>query len=350
MDRAEFIALQAQEVDKALRIDPQGIVDRASFEQLALETHDHMRAVDGPLGPYPIFEDTFDYLLRFVEQRSDPLPAALLQRWKDWRRDYPIFAADHPRLELLSLMGLLSQLVEQVGWWQTDEGLLQDWVDHNHLDPIVASNFDDWIAPIARARMRRLRQRIGGWLYQNEQHEIVFVPEPEWQRIRAARNAERAERERRDREWQDWKAARERRTAEVFALAKADKATWEALRARELERDAAARLLPKPQITWTAEEIGEKDAILQLDPMMRRYNVGMFRAWPAEEIEEKDAALPLDPVMRRFLDGVRRPGEALPVLDIVEALRWAVRRELGLDPHLYRFDAPPPTEGSTGFC
>lgn len=200
MDRGLFAVTQAREVDRALRIDPDGKVDRACFERLAMESYDCLTGLGISLHPFAVYEDTFDGWIRFADGRPGLVPSELVQRWKDWAADYPAFAAQHPRLELLSIMSALSEKIFGASWMTSGEDALQDWADQDGFLP--PPNFvapGGWIEPAVHRRLKDLRRRVGGWLFMNDGGEVVFAPEPEWQRIREFRKAVAEERSRRGR-------------------------------------------------------------------------------------------------------------------------------------------------------
>ena len=195
MNRGLFASVQAREVDRALSIDPDGKVDRASFERLAMESHDCLTGLGFSVGPFAVFEDAFDHCVRVADERPGSVPPELVQRWKDWAIDYPAFAAQHPRLEMLSIMSALSERIFGASWMTAGEDVLQDWADQD--GPLPPPNFvapGGWIEPAIHRRLKDLRRRAGGWLFMNDDGEVVFAPEPEWQRIRALRKAAAAER------------------------------------------------------------------------------------------------------------------------------------------------------------
>jgi hypothetical protein len=168
------------------------------------------------------------------------LPPALIQRWESWNREYFEVRARNPQLELRDMMQHISESDSASSWPGGYERRIQDWVDA--ADDPSAPPFDDRyrsVTPEFFNRLRELRRLCGGWLYWSDDlKRVVFAPEPEWLRVRAAQEAA-ATRQRK--EWEESQAKSKhyaRRLPEVMAIARSDNIFWEALRTWELAREA----------------------------------------------------------------------------------------------------------------
>lgn len=88
----------------------------------------------------------------------------------------------------------ISESDSAASWPAGYEWRIAAWVDAS--DPAAAPPFVDRydiVTPIFFARLCELRRACEGWLYWNEEvRRVVFAPEPEWQRVRAAHEAKAA--------------------------------------------------------------------------------------------------------------------------------------------------------------
>lgn len=317
-DRTAFAAALGRAIDDAFAIDPDGRADRAKLEALAMDTFDWAVARGFDPSAQMVFENDFDWCVEIATRHPASTPPELLQRWKAWAETYSTFAADHPRLEMLSIMKDLSHTIFGGSWITTDESILMDWADQpSHLPPprFVAPGYIE--ASIHR-RLKALRHRTGGWLHlaHDNSGRIVFAPDAQW---RAWRDETEAANQRRKQEREahaDWQAVRDRRVLDAVHAARADAATWDALKAWEKSQPAVT--LPPDGRNLTRLIPSSPSGVVTLTPVSHA------------DIEGCDAAVTVDPIFGRFFDRLRRPAEPFPVLEALQRLRMEVRSELGL--------------------
>jgi hypothetical protein len=203
MDREKFIELQAYSIDEIFALTSGAEDSRDRFRQLAIETYDSLisegAAAPGPFEPSPesaanpIHENRVGWAKRNSGSRVKLAPE-LIRRWESWSREYFEIRARNPQLELRDMMWDISECHAGSSWPYGYEGRIQDWVDAG--DPSAPPPFDDRrgiVTPEFFGRLRALRRLCGGWLYWNDElKRTVFAPEPEWQRVRSAREAAKA--------------------------------------------------------------------------------------------------------------------------------------------------------------
>lgn len=333
-DRNAFAAALAQAIDDALAIDPAGRVDRARLEALAMDTFDWAVARGLDPGAQIVFENDFDWCVEIAKRHPASTPPELFERWLTWSATYPSFAADHPKLEMLSIMTGLSERIFGASWMTTDESILLDWADQpSHLPPPRFVAPGGYIEAAIHRRLQALRRRTCGWLQMNN-GKIVFVTNAEWRRQR--RDAKAAAK-RHDDERQAhaaWRAARERRVGEAVSAARANPRVWEELKAWERSQGSSPWPLVGATTPLPRPDAAPSDAYIltALDPA---------------DIEARDAAVTLAPEFDRLFDSLRRPGEVFPTVDAVMRIRVDLRTELGLNPLAFRVRGKP-TRGRSG--
>jgi hypothetical protein len=239
MTRDEFVRLQKEVYFDQLRLLTVGEEAAcARFEALALDTFDALAKTPRfwlCLSPYPESGLNFLHQAQYLSKQQPDvvIPPGLVQRWEDWNREYYELRGRNPRLEIRDLMHTISESHDASSWPCGYEHRIQEWADND--DPATPPPFDDLnriATPEFRRQLRQARERAGGWLFDDpEAGNIRFVPEAEWQQIRAARVKAEA----------DIKRAREAaagrllraqtRLREIAAIARADTTFCEAFRA-----------------------------------------------------------------------------------------------------------------------
>lgn len=315
MDRDKFIKAQAGRLDEVFSFTRNENEARARFERLALDSYDFLKSMNTAFywGFNPTrwpFKDYFG-------------PPELMQRWRDWEEEYKSLRRRNPRLELYDVMHEISESHNASSWPDGREGRIQSWVDAG--DPRAEPPFDDRHGIVTDAffnRLRELRQSCGGWLYwNNDLRRVVFAPETEWQKIRAAQDAKRAQVEKMARDNLAVIALFEKRSSELLAAARGDNKFWGALKQWELAREA--KRPGEPAAKPPPPKVG------QLSGPIRLVSKGV-RQITSEEKYKLDNP-PLDPIFADFVVRFRLPDDVLIPSIIVGLLRHAVREELGLD-------------------
>lgn len=327
MYRAQFIELQTREADLGLSLTPGEEDAWGRFLQLAIDTYDFLvSAGTAPLLKLVPGANPPRHQWKRRDGRTIEFPPALIERWENWNRKYVALRARNPGFELLDMMREISESNNASSWPGGYERHIQAWVDAG--DPSAPPPFVDRydiVTPAFFNRLRELRQRCGDWLYWNDElRRVVFAPESEWQRVRAAQEAADAKRRR---EWEESKARDERlrrRLAQIISMARSDTAFWNAFRAWELEREAKRpRELPPPQPL----------------PWPRRIQAIQAVGVSPEEQAKHDNP-PVDSIFAEFIARVREPDNLPTARDIVSFLRAEMRRELGLDGTLQWLGGP----------
>ena len=315
MTRDQFLLIQKRYLDYMFALTDGEIEARQHFEQMTIETYEHLAAANKPAMVFDIDPESAS---NFVNQTylHALAPPQSLEAWRKWKADYPKLLARNPRLELHDMLHAISESHNASSWPDGRERLIQDWVDAN--DASAPPPFDDRhgiVNPEFYQRLRDLRSRCGGWLYLKYGVGVVFAPEAEWQQIKAAQEAAEAKRLR---ERNEIAARMERmRTtlAEVMSLARNDVMFWNSLKEWELAREAKRPAKPA--------ETG-KDAASGIRGPMR-----MVQATPQQQAAHDNP--PVDPIWAEFIARVGRAKDVLTVNGIVVNLRAEIRRELGLD-------------------
>jgi hypothetical protein len=310
MKRAQFIEQQTREADRKLSLTAGEEEARERFLRLAIDTYDFLASAGaGPAWLFDPSPESAGNPLRYQwKRRGDSRPIefspALIERWENWNREYFEIRARSPRLELRDMMQEISESHNASSWPDGYEPHIQAWVDAG--DSSAPPPFVDRYGIVTATffnRLRELRQLCGGWLYwSNDLHHVVFAPESEWQRMRAAQEA--ADAKRREESKVPLERSR-RRLAQIIAMARSDNTFWSALRTWELKREAKG--------------LGDLATIyVSNSPATSTQAVGR-RLSPEEQI------------IWEFIARVCEPDDVVTELDIFLNLRAEMRRELGLD-------------------
>jgi hypothetical protein len=208
MDREQFLRHQQNLSERVFSLTKGEEEARARFEHLAIDTYDFLTSTGKPsevFSPWPESGANFLGLDRqgYLARRYPgvTIPPSLMQRWQAWNRDYYEMRARNPALELRDMMQHISESNDASSWPDGYERHIQEWVDAG--DASAPPPFSDCgiATPEFFSRLHELRQLCGGWLYWNHEMErVVFAPEPEWQRVCAAKEAAEAER---CRQWEE---------------------------------------------------------------------------------------------------------------------------------------------------
>jgi hypothetical protein len=191
MTREQFLSAQAHQLDCVFSFTNGEDESRNRFEQMALDTYELLSSLSVTQathfsvrpGGTPIF---------LLQKCGEKLPRSLLCRWESWGKEYDEIVRRNPRLELRDMMHDISESYMSASWPVGYEDVIQDWVDAG--DPAASAFF---VVPETGTaefyhRLREVRQLCGGWLYWDGDN-VVFAPEPEWQKIRAQKKAREAE-------------------------------------------------------------------------------------------------------------------------------------------------------------
>src|SRR6266705_3145348 len=144
-------------------------------------------------------------------------------------------------------------------------------------------------------RLRELRRRAGGWLYWDDEADcVIFAPEPEWQKVRAAQEAHAAAQAAELRRQQD----RERRLIEMVKSAIGDTAFWAELKDRERE----------------------------------------IKRIPAGSPEMQSKLNELDKFFERYFKDAQGENRDIEIGELISALRWRAIHEI-------KFGVPEPLPG-----
>jgi hypothetical protein len=312
MDREKFIEYQRQAAEWQLGVLSGEEEARQRFEQLAIDTFDFIVSNGGDYwrSVYPAINPLTSVRNQNGEVKLSP---ELTQRWKNWDQEYLEICARSPRLRLRDIMREISES-DNASSWPEYERRIADWVDAG--DPSAPPPFIDRhgiATPEFFKELRALRQLCGGWLYWNDVvKRVVFAPEAEWQRVRAAQEAAEIKRRREQQESDARLELKAERLAEVIAAARSDTSFWEALRKWELAREAKRPSQPPP-----ASVRSTSGAII----------LGRLSA-------ERQAILDnpaVDPIFAEFIARVGIPDDPLTVREFVSNLRHEMRRELNMD-------------------
>jgi hypothetical protein len=103
--------------------------------------------------------------------------------------------ARNPRLELRHLMQTMSEAIGGASWPDGFEWQIERWVADGEEDrnPYFSDR-------AIYARLRDLHARLGGWLYLDDDVNIIFAELPEFRAEEVRRNEERTERIRKEKE------------------------------------------------------------------------------------------------------------------------------------------------------
>lgn len=199
--------------------------------------------------------------------------------------------------------------------WPMHEWRIADWVDAG--DPSAPPPFDDRydiVTPEFFEQLAELRRLCGGWLYWSDDvRDVVFAPEDEWQRVRAAQEETHIELQRKVKESLAEFELYQKRMPEIVALARADKSFWEKLRKWELDNELK-RSLQLQTLKLRAQSLGSESI---RGPILL---VG----------SGKPSDLPVDPIFRDFLASVLKSDDMLKPGIVASAISMEVRRELGI--------------------
>jgi hypothetical protein len=301
---------------------------RERFRQLVIDTYDHVVTIDpdffGPIYPAPVAVNPMDGTehKRIRSSETLPLTPELIRRWEAWDSDYPAIQARNPQLELYEMLSLISESHAAASWPAGYEWKICDWIDG--ADPCAPPPFDDRyriVTPEFFGRLRELRKICEGWLYFEQDKGVVFVRNPEWERVRAEHEAVEALLRKRAQEALARHEQIERRCKEIISLARSDTDLWTSLRDWEKSWEVEFSKL-KPSLSGKpAESFSNQTATLhvgQLTPDERKRLLDLLNNPP------------VDPIFSNFVERVRDASDPFGSAMIVMLLRGEVRRELGL--------------------
>jgi hypothetical protein len=305
MDREKFIEYQRDAAERQLGVLSGEEEARQRFEQLAIDTFDFIVANGGDYwrSVYPAINPLTAVRNQNGEVKLSP---ELTQRWGNWDREYLDIRARSPRLRLRDMMREISES-DNASSWPEYERRIADWVDAG--DPSAPPPFIDRhgiATPEFFKELRAVRQLCDGWLYWNDAvKRVVFAPEAEWERVRAAQEAAEAKQRR---EFQELSARDElykSRLPKILELARADKNFWEAL------------------LKWELDQETRRASQVSLSP--RGTVSGPIRLGPGKLYDP-----PVDPIFKDFLARVLQSDAMLKPGIVASCIRIEIRRELGL--------------------
>ena len=176
MARERFTAAQAAELDEIFGLTSGEEDLRREFEQLALETYDHLASAGRPwplpFTPYPSASNFAAYDVR----PGRALPDDLGRRWRAWEAQYPYLWERQPALELRDALHTISESHDSSSWptgWEVD---IRRWVEGGDGSAIPFDDRAGVATPEFYARLAHLRRAVGGWLYRDpETVRVMFV-------------------------------------------------------------------------------------------------------------------------------------------------------------------------------
>jgi len=182
MDRIQFVKAQAAVLAEVRRIVPDEAAVLQQYEQLALDTYDAFAETGRQFHAWPLWANFPDDYARPPES----VPTPILARWREWRAVRQSLLQRNPRLELYGMMREIGDTDQFNSWPYYQEQAIQDWLDRGEMNPLPFSDLKGIVTPAFYARLRELRHSIGGWLYWKDIRDgVVFLPEDEWQQLRA---------------------------------------------------------------------------------------------------------------------------------------------------------------------
>ena len=176
MARERFTAAQAAELDEIFGLTSGEEDLRREFEQLALETYDHLTSAGRrgslPFTPYPSASNFAAYDLR----PGRALPDDLGRRWQAWEAQYPRLLKRQPALELRDALHIISESHDSSSWPSGWEDAIRQWVEAGDRSAIPFDDRDGVVTPEFYARLVHLRRAVGGWLYRDpETVRVMFA-------------------------------------------------------------------------------------------------------------------------------------------------------------------------------
>lgn len=294
--RDRFIELQSNLLDELFALAPGEDQTRSHFEEMAIETYDCLVAQDFThVSPFKLETESAFNFLRYGEKARSLVPGDLLQKWRDWERDYPKLLERNPRLELHDMLHSISESHDASSWPAGYERRIQEWIDSGELAAIPFIDRHGIVNSEFFERLRELRRRAGGWLYWDDEADcVIFAPEPEWQKVRAAQEAHAAAQAAELRRQQD----RERRLIEMVKSAIGDTAFWAELKDRERE----------------------------------------IKRIPAGSPEMQSKLNELDKFFERYFKDAQGENRDIEIGELISALRWRAIHEI-------KFGVPEPLPG-----
>jgi len=213
--RADFVASQGRYLDDIFSLTDGEGEARARFEELALDTHDGLAAAGGhPWVPAYHVDPPSAWNWLTTRWEHHLIALELLQRWQQWKTEYPALLARNPKLELHDALSDCSEAYDASSWPTGWEDKIFDWV----ASGVCADcPFEDCVGIVDAAffaDLRRLHAAVPGWLkWSQVAGRVVHVSPAEWSAIRSRRAAEREECRRRA----DEQAARDPEFARMLA-------------------------------------------------------------------------------------------------------------------------------------
>jgi hypothetical protein len=192
--RDRFIERQTRINNEFVRLAPGEPELQGVFSCLALETYDLVAPQGISIYRFTYNPNSAGFFLR-PGNGSDQLPAGIIDRWRQWEKNYPEVVARNPRLELRHLMQTMSEASGGSSWPDGFEWQIERWVADGEEDrnPYLADR-------AVYARLRDLHARLGGWLYLDDDLNIIFAELSGFRAEEFRRNEERAERIRKENE------------------------------------------------------------------------------------------------------------------------------------------------------
>jgi hypothetical protein len=300
--RERFIEGQLQELNEKFGLTDGEERERERFFRMAVETYELFAQSHRYVSPFKINpESAFNFINSREKKERAGIPPALMERWRQWRDDYPGLLKRNPKLEMHDMMVAIGESDSAMGW-PFQEEQIQDWLDSGNRFPLPFADRYDIATEEFYHKFRYLRQCVGGWLHSGDRG-IVFSPEAEWQALRSANKAAQRERTNWLEEEQAKKARRERRLTEIFEEARAEKTLWQQLIECEL---AFEKVAPTP------------DGIIPGLIVVGRRE-GDVRPRPDRE-----------PLMR-FVSGLNKRADGIPDRDIAVHILINLRKSIGLN-------------------
>ncbi|CCD84778.1 protein of unknown function [Bradyrhizobium sp. ORS 285] len=164
----------------------------ASFKQLAMETYGALTQHGLRCMPWTTWPESAAFF-RCSSDLAGIVPETCLERWRQWELGYPELLARHPRLELRNLMQTISERMNASSWPYGYEWAIEAWIAGG--DPDRAAFGDR----VLFERLAELHTRLGGWLYLDDDYNVVFETFAEFRQTGRRREKEREDQIRVDR-------------------------------------------------------------------------------------------------------------------------------------------------------
>ncbi len=149
------------------------------YEKLGLQTYDHAATEDRMrVWTFPSIARKRFFLTMWHDEIAT-VPDDLQQKWREWRADFKAAFSANLRLQLMDLIADVSEREGWLSWPESWDDLIFEWVENDEFRP---SPFSVGIQHRkVYDRLRKIRNKIGGWICLNNDDTVIFLPEEKWQ-------------------------------------------------------------------------------------------------------------------------------------------------------------------------